>query len=375
MPRLVVARPGEDERPDQRVPPRRARLGRQVQLARGVEERNDLVDAVEVDGTLLGGLELSLAGVDPNWVARDQVVLDGDLEDLPEAGDRLVDRLGRKRRLVDLASAVAVDLDDRDLRQPMPGEERQQVIAQLPLVVEHGVGCPLAAVSVEPLAGEPVERWIGLDVNLKRRSRRAPDPSPNVGQDVLQLVFGVRPVPPFFGGSERLVAALPVRRESERVGRPAPGPLLDDRPSRRSGHQLGGGCMGRRGASHRVLRAVLASSVMVEARRRPPRVGPIGSSSTGWRAPLGSEPRRLILAGLKLAQARLYLVRAKPETCLRPRAHALTTEIARVLVHPSAAQAVLLGNFGGRKKRGLETLQRLKFLRDESREAAKLGIR
>jgi hypothetical protein len=87
-PRLVVARPGEDERPDQRVAARCARLGRQVQLARGVEERNDLVDAVEVDGALLGGLELALAGVDPDRVAGDQVVLDGDLEDLPEASDR-----------------------------------------------------------------------------------------------------------------------------------------------------------------------------------------------------------------------------------------------------------------------------------------------
>ena len=71
-----------------------------------------------------------------------------------------------------------------DLRQPIPGEERQQVIAQLPLVVEHGVGCPLAAVSVEPLAGELVERWVGLDVDLTRRIRRAPDASSNVGQDV-----------------------------------------------------------------------------------------------------------------------------------------------------------------------------------------------
>jgi hypothetical protein len=60
-------------------------------------------------------------------------------------------------------------------------------------------------------------------------------------------------------------------------------------------------------------------------------------------------------------------MRAKPETCLRPRAHALTAEIAGVLVHPSAAQAVLLGNVSGRKKRGLKTVQRLKLFRDESR--------
>ena len=62
VPGFVVARAGEDERPDQRVAPRRARLGRQVELARGVEERNDLIDAVEVDGTLLGGLELRACG-------------------------------------------------------------------------------------------------------------------------------------------------------------------------------------------------------------------------------------------------------------------------------------------------------------------------
>jgi hypothetical protein len=78
------------------------------------------------------------------------------------------------------------------------------VVAELPLVVEHSVGRPLAAVSVEPLARELVERWIGLDVNLERRRWRAPDPSPNVGEDILQFVFGVRPVPPFFGGPECL---------------------------------------------------------------------------------------------------------------------------------------------------------------------------
>ena len=77
--------------------------------------------------------------------------------------------------------------------------------------------------------------------------------------------------------------------------------------------------------------------------------------------------RRLILVDLKLAQTCLDLMRAKPQACLRARAHTLTTEIARVLVHPPPAQAVLLGNLGGRKKRGLKTVQRLEFLRDESR--------
>jgi hypothetical protein len=92
VPRFVVARAREDERPDQRVAPRRARLGRQVRVARGVEQRDDLVDAVEVDGTLAGS-SFRLAGVHPNRVACDQFAIGGDLEDLPEAGDRVVDRL------------------------------------------------------------------------------------------------------------------------------------------------------------------------------------------------------------------------------------------------------------------------------------------
>jgi hypothetical protein len=80
--------------------------------------------------------------------------------------------------------------------------------------------------------------------------------------------------------------------------------------------------------------------------------------------------RRLILADLKLAQTRLDLMRAKPQACLRARAHTLTTEIARVLVHPPAAQAVLLGDLGGRKKRGFKTVQRLEFFRDWCRSEA-----
>jgi hypothetical protein len=65
---------------------------RQVRVARGVEQRDDLVDAVEVDGTLAGS-SFRLAGVHPNRVACDQFAIGGDLEDLPEAGDRVVDRL------------------------------------------------------------------------------------------------------------------------------------------------------------------------------------------------------------------------------------------------------------------------------------------
>jgi hypothetical protein len=80
-----------------------------------------------------------------------------------------------------------------------------------------------------------------------------------------------------------------------------------------------------------------------------------------------SGPRRLILADWKLAQTCLYVARPKSETGLGSVPHALATQLMRVLVHPSAAQAVLLGNVGGRKKRGLKTVQCLELLGDESR--------
>jgi hypothetical protein len=70
---------------------------------------------------------------------------------------------------------------------------------------------------------------------------------------------------------------------------------------------------------------------------------------------------------LGLAQAHLHLARSKSQTGLGPRTHALTTEFVCVLIHPSSAHAVLPGDIGGRQKRGLKTVQRLKLLRDESR--------
>ena len=120
---LVFARAGENERRDQRVPARRSRLRVPVQLARRIEQRDDLINPIEVHRSGLAGLQLASAGVDPDRVAGDQLVLEGNLENLPEAGDRLVHRLGGERFFVDLALAVAVDLGDRDLGQPMTGKD------------------------------------------------------------------------------------------------------------------------------------------------------------------------------------------------------------------------------------------------------------
>jgi hypothetical protein len=68
-------------------------------------------------------------------------------------------------------------------------------------------------------------------------------------------------------------------------------------------------------------------------------------------------------------------MRAESQTRLRPRAHALTTEIARMLVHPSATQAVALRDLGRGKSRRLKVLQHLQLIRDEARKTPKFLIR
>jgi hypothetical protein len=80
-----------------------------------------------------------------------------------------------------------------------------------------------------------------------------------------------------------------------------------------------------------VLRAVLASSASQRALLSVAR-GSDRQQVHGLARTARSGPRRLILADLKLAQTCLYLMRAESQTRLRPRAHALTTEIARMLV-------------------------------------------
>jgi hypothetical protein len=133
----------------------------------------------------------------------------------------------------------------------------------------------------EPLAREPVERRVGLDVDLAGWRRRAPDSAADVGEDVLQFILGACSIPTVLGGAESDVAALAVRAEAQGMRRAPRGALLDDCGGRRFGHQFcrgGGASVGRIIGS---LGAPLASSAGLQARRGPPRGGPIGSSSTG----------------------------------------------------------------------------------------------
>jgi hypothetical protein len=66
------------------------------------EERLDLLRPVEIAALRRRSAKAPTPPADPGGVADDQLVLDSDLEDLPKAGDRLVDRLRRQALLADL---------------------------------------------------------------------------------------------------------------------------------------------------------------------------------------------------------------------------------------------------------------------------------
>jgi hypothetical protein len=95
--------------------------------------------------------DLQPAAATRRGVPGDQLVLDGDLEDLGEAGERLVDRPRTDPAFAHFVLPVAVDLLNRDLVQAMLGEERQQVDGQLLLVRRDGRRTKLGLLLFEPL--------------------------------------------------------------------------------------------------------------------------------------------------------------------------------------------------------------------------------
>jgi hypothetical protein len=136
-------------------------------------------------------------------------------EDLPKSRDRLVDRLGREDLLAHLELAIAVDLGDQDLRQPVGVEERQQVIADLPCVIGNRRLARFATAGLQPRRCELVER------RRLRRLRRSvdtwrPEAALNVGEDVAQLGLGFLPRPAFIRTTQRDELAPAVRAESKR---------------------------------------------------------------------------------------------------------------------------------------------------------------
>jgi hypothetical protein len=194
-------------------------LGVVVERAGGTEQRLDVLGAIEPDRS--ASLRLQPPPAALGRVCEDQAVLDGDLENLPEAGDRLVGRRDRERaalalalaaafvgvrvddrfalggrgfdraRFCDLRLAVAVYLGDRDLREAVIFEEREQVVGELPFVVEPGARPPLPLADLKSARGELVEGRVLRDLRGRLGNGRAPDPAAHVGEDVLQLGVSV----------------------------------------------------------------------------------------------------------------------------------------------------------------------------------------
>lgn len=182
-------------------------------------------------------LSLRFAGVHAHRVARDEVALLRDGQDLPEARDRLVDRLRRERLLAHLEGAVAVDLSDGDLRQVVAVEEGQEVVAELPRVVGEGVRTQLAAPRLEPLGGELVERRAGWRLHRGAGTRR-PQSSLHIGEDVAQLGLGLRSRPAVCGAAERDELPAAVRPETEREHSAPSLVALDHLACRSAWHRL-----------------------------------------------------------------------------------------------------------------------------------------
>ncbi|HET9720226.1 MAG TPA: hypothetical protein VFP55_09125 [Solirubrobacteraceae bacterium] len=152
-----------EHRPPRHMPPVPTRGP--VQLTGRVQQRLDVLGPVQPHRRRPGRLE-PLRVLDR--VTVDQPPSLRALEDLTEPGDRLVDRHGRQLALTDLRSRVPVDLPRGDLRQPVLAEVRQQVVRELPLIVQLGALAPAAFVVVVPLGGELEERRVLL-LGLDRR--------------------------------------------------------------------------------------------------------------------------------------------------------------------------------------------------------------
>jgi hypothetical protein len=146
---LTDAEPAERERRDQRAAVARITGSRPVvKLTSGIEERFDLLRTIQPRPPRLRRLESPSTPL--RRVALEPSVLDRELKDLRQTSDRLVDRRGAQAPLRDLQMPVAIHLFNRDLRKTQASEVGQQVVAELPLVVEDRVRRPFAAPRCEP---------------------------------------------------------------------------------------------------------------------------------------------------------------------------------------------------------------------------------
>jgi hypothetical protein len=127
--------------------------------------------------------------------------------------------LGSRRNLggfAHLALAVAVDLGDGDLGDPVALKERQQVVGEVVPVAAGGVLLNLESLCREPIGRELVEGRVGV---LRRRGIRAgrpPRAKVDVAQHDRELALRHRQGPAVLGPAEREVLALAVGAKAQR---------------------------------------------------------------------------------------------------------------------------------------------------------------
>lgn len=120
----------------------------------------------------------------PSRVSGNDPVLDRILQDLREASNRLVDRIGRENTLTRLHCLVAIYFPGCDFAKTMLLEERKQVVGQRPFVVnERPLAESLVPLPLEPLGCKLVEcRVVGRKCRFRRW--RMPDSSADICEDV-----------------------------------------------------------------------------------------------------------------------------------------------------------------------------------------------
>jgi hypothetical protein len=115
-------------------------------------------------------------------------------------------------------------------------KERQQVVADLPGVVEHGVLAQLSAAVLEPLRREGMEARVAR-AGSGNGQRPDPDAPLDIGQDMTKLALSAFARPSVSSRAERDVLALAVGAEPQCERPPLAGLLLDDLAGGLRGHQ------------------------------------------------------------------------------------------------------------------------------------------
>ena len=140
------------------------------------------------------------------------------VDDLDHQRTAGIDRGLAEGVFADLVLAVAVDLGERDLRDPVFGEERQEVVGQFVAVVAGGGRLDFGALEREPVRGELEKPSVFVRLWLLT-SGGLPGAEFDVAQHSGELAFCLEQCPSVLGAPEREVLAIAVGSEPQRKAR------------------------------------------------------------------------------------------------------------------------------------------------------------